>query len=110
MGPKPIQDVKPLAQTANPPTEPQSGPEIVADIPVRSSVGHGNDEQKPNPPKNDDSSFIVPATPAAPATNKDQEKPRTQAGQPKPTSAIIVALLAAVCLAAGAYLKFFSNN
>ncbi len=96
MEPQPIQDVAP------PPPE----PEIVADIPVRAPAGHASDEQKPL----EDSSFIVPATPLPAAINKDKEKLQTKAAKPKPTLAIVVALLAIISLATGAYLKFFSNR
>ena len=111
MGPKPIQDIAPPSRTTNLPTEPPSGPEIIGDIPVRASVEQTSNEQKPQPSKNDDSSFIVPATPLPPAINKDNQKLKTKDSKPKPTLAIVVAILAIICLAAGAYLlKFFSNR
>lgn len=108
MGPKPIQDVAPPPQAANQPSEPLSGPEIVGDIPVRAPTQQARDEQS-QPAKEGDSSFIVSAPPTL-ATDKDKEKPKTKEAQPKPILAIVVAALAAICLAAGAYLKFFANN
>jgi len=99
MEPKPIQDVAP----------PPSGPEVVGDIPVRPPAEQINNEQRPQP-SNDDSSFIVPATPLPPAINKDNQKPKAKDSEPKPTLVIVVIVLAVICLAAGAYLKFLANN
>ncbi|MDO8591591.1 MAG: hypothetical protein Q7R60_01530 [bacterium] len=109
MGPKPIQDVTPPPQATSPAVEPPPGPEIVGDIPVRAPAGHATDEQKLQSPKNDESSFIVPAKPV-PAAGKDNQKPKAKDSKPKPTLAIVMALLAAICLAVGAYFKFFSNS
>jgi len=81
---------------------------MVGDIPVRAPAESASNE--PQPSKDDDSSFIVPATPPPAAINKDNQKPKTKDNRPTPTLAIVIALLAAICLAAGAYLKFFSNR
>lgn len=110
MGPKPIQDVTPPSPATSSPAELPLGPEIVGDIPVRVPAGHTGNEQKPTPLKDDVSSFIIPANPTPAAINKDKEKPKTEASKPKPTLAIAVALLAMISLAAGAYLKIFSNR
>ncbi|MEK7096043.1 MAG: hypothetical protein AAB896_02015 [Patescibacteria group bacterium] len=100
MGPKPIQDVTP----------PPSGPEIVGSIPVRAPTEQARSAEKPLPLKDDDSSFIVPATPASAAVNRNNENTQTKTSKPKPTLAIVVTLLAIICLAGGAYLKFFSER
>ncbi len=110
MGPKPIQDVTPPPQATSPAAEPPSGPEIVGDIPVQAPIGHASDDQKLQPSKNDDTSFIVPDTHLPAAINKDSQKPKSSGAKPKPTLAIMLAVLAVICLAAGAYLKFLSNR
>jgi|GEM_PF-2078651 len=110
MGPKSIQDVVPPPSAGNSPDEPSSGPEIVGDIPVRAPAEQASAAQEPLAAKDNDSSFIVPATPLPAAINKDNQKPKTKDSKPKPTLAIVMALLAIICLAAGAYLKFFSNS
>lgn len=107
---KPIQDVAPPSRVTSSSAEPRSEPEIVSDIPVRAPAGHASDEQKPQPSKDDDSSFIVPATPLPVAANKNKEKPKNKDSKPKPTLAIAVVVLAVICLAGGAYLKFFSSS
>lgn len=110
MGPKPIQDVVPPPSATSPVAEPPSGPEIIGDIPVRAPVGHASDEQKPPLAKDDDSSFIVSANPLPAAINKDSQKPKIRNAKPKPTLVIVLAGLATICLAAGAYLKFLVNR
>lgn len=116
MGPKPIQDIAP-PQAANQPPEPPSGPEIVGDIPVRAPSQQATTPQEPVESKNPDPSFIVsdnhsetkkPGKQLPVADKKDNGKPKDS--KPKPTLAIVIALLAAICLAAGAYLKFLANN
>lgn len=110
MGPKPIQDVAPPPRAASLPAEPPSGPEIVGDIPVRASAQQTTEEQQPQSSKNDDSSFIIPAASPPAAINKDNQKLRNKDSKPRPTLAIVVTLLAVICVAAGAYLKYFSNR
>lgn len=107
MGPKPIQDVAPPA-AANTATGPPSGPEIVGDIPVQAPAQQAAVAEEPVKPKDDDSSFIVPATPVSSATGKDKIK--SKVSKPKPALAIIVAVAALICLAVGAYLKYFINR
>jgi hypothetical protein len=109
MEPKPIQDVA-LPPATIPPAEPPPQPEIIGDIPVQASSEPTNNEQRLPAAKNDDSSFIVPVAPLPTAANKDKAKPKTKNSQPKPGLAIAIALLAIICVAAGAYLKFFSSR
>ncbi len=110
MGPKPIQDIAPPSRATSAPAEPLSGPEIVNDIPVRAPAEQAQDGQKQQSSIDDDSSFIVPATPLPTAINNASQKPKIKNSKPKPTLAIVVALLAIICLAAGVYLKFFINH
>lgn len=110
MGSKPIQDVAPPSRATSPPAEPPSGPEIVSDIPVRAPAEQAQDGQKQQSSIDDDSSFIVPTTPLPTAINNANQKPKIKNAKPKPVLAITVAMLAIICLAAGAYLKFFSNR
>ena len=110
MGPKPIKNVVPPPSATSLVAEPPSGPEIIGDIPVRAPVGHASDEQKPPLAKDDDSSFIVSAKPVPVAAGKDNQKPKAKDSKPKPTLAIVLAVLATICLAAGAYLKFLANR
>jgi len=110
MGPKPIQDVAPPSQAASSPAEPLSGPELVNDIPVRAVTMQPSSSQEPAPSKDDDTSFIDPAASLPVAAKNDKQRPKTKDAKSKPTLATAVAVLAAVCLAAGAYLKFFSNS
>lgn len=100
----------PPPRATDSPAEPLSGPEIIGDIPVRAPAEQVSDDKKPQPSKNDESSFIVPATPLPAAINKDKEKSKNKDSKPKPILAIVVAILAIICLAGWAYLKFFSNR
>ncbi|MBI1952420.1 hypothetical protein HYS42_01695 [Candidatus Saccharibacteria bacterium] len=104
MGPKPIQDVAPPQGTNNLPVEPRSDPEIVDQIPVRAPTSQAGSTGESTRPNNDDLSFIVPTAPVPSATNKDNIK--SKASKPRPALAIVVAVLALACLAAGAYFKF----
>ncbi len=90
--------------------EPSSELEIIGDIPVRAPAEQVSDDEKLQPSKNNDSSFIVPVTPPPATIAKNKEKPKNKDSKPKPTLAIVVALLAIICLAGGVYLKFFSNR
>lgn len=116
MGPKPIQDIAP-PRAINSSAEPPSGPEIVDDIPVRVPSQQATTAEGPVESKNNDSSFIIsnnqpeakkPDAPVLVADKKDKIKPKN--AKPKPTLAIVIALLATICLAAGVYLKFLSNS
>lgn len=97
----------PPAQPAAP--ESSTGPEIVDNIPVQPPTALADDVPKPSPPKDNDLNFIVPTTPPPAAINLNKEKLKPKDGNKKPTLAIAVALLAIICLAAGAYLKFFKQ-
>lgn len=110
MEPKPIQDIAPPSRTTGPPAELRPEPEIIDDIPVQTPAGQVSNDEGPQPSKNDDSSFIVSATPLPAAINKVNQKPKIKDSKPKPTLAIVVALLAIILLVTGVYLKFFSNS
>ena len=100
MGPKPIQDVAP----------PTSGPEIVGDIPVRVSAEQPHADERPLTAKDDNLSPIAPATLLPTTTDKDKEKSKNKDTKLKPTLAIVVAVLAIICLSGGVYLRFFSSS
>lgn len=118
MGPKPIQDVAwPKAKT----TEVLSGPELVHDIPVRQPLSTdlvSDDDSKPGngfvlESKNDEADKPRPVTQLPFVSKKDlvgsaasSSKPTT----PKPVLASLVFVAALVCLAIGAYLKFFRTG
>lgn len=115
MGPKPIQDVA-LPKSANESTEPPAGPEIVHDIPVR-QPSQGIDTGEPEPaPTDHETSFIVSdknlGIPLPHLGKKDESKANPPAKDKKssPVLATVVFLAALVCLAAGAYLKYFNGG
>lgn len=113
---QPIQDI-----TSSPaqPTQVPSEPEIVSDIPVRAPASQPSvSDEVPKTPNNDPD-FTASASPTqntAPAialsssAKKDQEAPKTKQSKPKPIFAMTVALVAIICLAAGAYLKFIRGS
>lgn len=114
MEPKPIQDVAPPKSQAAPPVpkpmaEPMAGPEVVNNIPVHAPTAPA--PQAANP----DKSFIVSEAANQTKTNNLPQPPaasyNAQKAIPKvktrPTAVIFIATLAVICIAAGAYLKFF---
>ncbi len=120
MEPKPIQDVippkapipqAPPASMATAP--PPSGPELVGNIPVRLPSEERVAEQATRP-QDHDSSFIIEEEKKPGnlpmADKKDNAKPKTVQGKPKPVAAIVVAMAAVICLAAGAYFEFLANR
>lgn len=110
MGPKSIQDVAPPSQATNSPAEPPVAPEIVADIPVRAPGQQPASDDQASQPKDNGPQTTAFANPLSAAVKEDKQKPKTNAGKSQPTLAIAVALLAVICLAAGAYLKFFNGS
>lgn len=110
MDPKSIQDVAPPSQAISSPAEPPVAPEIVADIPVRAPGQQPTSNDQVFQAKDNGPQTPVFANPPLAAVKEDKQKPKTQASKPQPTLAIVVVLLAVICLGAGAYLKFISKS
>lgn len=108
MGPKPIQDVAPAKPAPTSSPDPPTEPELVNDIPVRAPVG----DSAPTPPASkDDSNFLILEDKEdKQESRKTEEKPKVPPAKSKPIAAIVLACVAVVLLAAGAYLKFFSSS
>ncbi|HLB66187.1 MAG TPA: hypothetical protein VJJ78_01145 [Candidatus Saccharimonadales bacterium] len=119
---KPIQDIASSpAQPKAPdqPTQTPSEPEIVSDIPVRAPVAQPdiNDEVPKTPdhgpdlvPSDSSKEEDKPKVALEPTAQKDQEKPKTKDSKPKPIFTIVIASVAIISLAVGAYLKFLANS
>ena len=111
MGPKPIQDValpkKPSQSVAS--QESGSSPELVNNIPVRAPSSQATLSNAPA------TSFIIseekkPVIPQAPDQAKNTGASENKSAKPKPTAAILLAAVALICLAIGAYLSLLANR